>query len=292
MTAQKAKWKPSSYRPVMLGNGPSLGFAPLTAVLPWVLRIGLPFIGGASVAALFSSAAKEEDDGSGGTFNWENIGLSTLLGGAGAAGFYVSGVLPEGIRPIGYAASVVSVAASIYFMFQPKKKSSEPGQKGGPLPGTQIKDPVPPMAPGPLARSLLLSPDLDYGGFLSGGGAARSIYFVQPYWLHVQNGLPETANFCVGLRIDLADSTSPIFRSRSVTDLKFGRKCIAVLPGEERVIQLDVPAMFGKSSPFAFWASGVPTGPMALSFELFEQPDSALPFMTSEAVPIVYWWTG
>jgi hypothetical protein len=298
MTAQKAKWKPSSYRPAMLGNGPSLGFVPLAAVWPWVLRIGLPFIGGASVAALFSSAAKKDEDGSGVPFNWENVGLSTLLGGVGAAGFYVSGVLPEGVKPFGYAASVISVSAAIYFMFQPAKKDSSKAASDkaktigpAPIPPANL---VPEAPPGWLVNMLQLVPEPDYGGSL-GGGTLRSIYFNQPYRLKIFNNTDKLVQFFVGVRIDPEGSTSPIFKSPQATAVKYGRVGVSIPPKGDFRADVMTPSMNSIIEKASFFGSllqyaGLQTysGDMAVSFELFDEPSGGIPFMSSEAFTVTY----
>lgn len=268
------KWKPAKKVP-MLGNGirHQLG---IPAVVPVIVKWGLPWLltaGGIAVTSLVASKSIPEVP-----INKKNIAVASALAGAGLTSFFLSDTIPDGWKPVAYAAAVAGIAGGAYFLFK------EPALLPVPdiIPSKRVapESQVPPWAPGQLLEAFTVFVDPDQPNT---GGSRRWLYGDQNYEVIVKNESNTPITFFVGAEVYTAGATR-LYRSPGPSDVKYGRKKVTLAPsnqeGNDKRVIVTVPELKG-----TWWESGYSNG-IGVNFEFFRQGDDNAAFKVSESMPI------
>lgn len=275
----KGTWKPAPHKAPMLGNGRAqMG---LVAAIPigWkiLLNVGLPLVIGAGAIALTSSTVKSAVPEI--PINKKNIGIAALLGGGGLAGYYLSDMLPEGYKPVGYAIAVAGIASSLYFLF----KAPAVGDSAEIIPSHVVttSERVPPWSPSQMIEVFTVFADPDQPNT----GGWRRFPGDQEYEVIVRNESNQPITFFTGLEL-YGRGLTRIFRSPGPSNPTVGRKKVTLAPsgspGASQAIRLTIPENYQRQNIIPLYKD------LAVNFEFFRQGNDEQPFKVSESFPITY----
>jgi hypothetical protein len=206
----------------------------------------------------------------------ESLKHSVLLGGAGAAAFAATPLLPEPVRPLATIAGIAGLAGSLLVLLAPAAEATGAAPPPAPTfqPGVAPAGQEVPVPPVGLQQILAVQMDPRQART---GGLVRTVFGSQDYEFVVRNTDRSPRTFFAGLAV-YDDNQRELFRS--FPDLSpWGRIQITVPPARggvpgEAVGKLTAPA--------------VVVFPQAVTVEVegFRTLNEAGPFMRSESIPI------
>lgn len=282
------KWKPAKRVP-MLGNTRlvHLGQAQ-AAVVPILIRWGLPFVawaGGAYLASLIVSKAVPDVP-----INKKNLGLASALVGGGLTSYFLSPTIADDWKPVAYAGAVAGIAAGLYFLFQepaaPAPPASTPDYASEEVP-IDCKVPWDPQ-PGRLMSPALSGIRVEFDPAQSEvGGLWRNKYSDQDFAFVLRNIGRETRCFYVGLNIldsdgkpiSAADNTSFPSGKSPAAPSSYGRKEVRLVPGQTLSMTLKAPSFGSAWMPITSFDTTV-------AVELYKNLRDQYPFQVSEPITI------